>query len=159
MNSTDQLLKLRNVKQEDCELLWEWANDPIVRSASFRSDSIPWEEHLKWFNNKLNSSNCYHFIAITKLNQPIGQIRFEVDEQLKSVVSLSLASEQRGQGYSKLMLQMAIDKLFQYILVNHIQALIKPDNFASIRLFESVGFKMIDFRPNESALKYIYEHH
>ena len=157
MNSTDQLLKLRNVKQEDCELLWEWANDPIVRSASFRSDSIPWEEHLKWFNNKLNSSNCYHFITVNTLNQPIGQIRFEIDKHLKSVVSISLDSKHRGQGYGKLMLQMAINKLFQHISVNHIQALIKPDNVASIRLFESVGFKIVDFSSSESALKYTYE--
>ncbi len=157
MNSNEKTLRLRNVIQEDCELLWEWANDSTVRTASFSSNSILWEDHLKWFSNKLNSSNCYHFIAVNKLDQPIGQIRFDIDEELQSVVSISLASKQRGQGYGKLMLQMAIAELFQHVAVNHIQALIKPDNVASIRLFESVGFKIIDFSP--VLKKYIYENH
>ena len=158
MNSTDRLLKLRKVRQEDCELLWKWANDPIVRTASFSSEAIAWEDHLGWFNNKLNSPSCYHFIAFNDLGEPIGQIRFDIDEQLQSIVSISLAGNQRNQGYGKLMLQMAIAKLCQHISVTHIQALIKPDNVASIKLFESVGFEKIDFSPNGLALKlkYIY---
>ena len=81
MNSTDRLLKLRKVTQEDCELLWQWANDPIVRAASFRSDSILWEDHFEWFNKKLHSFNCYYFIAVNKLEEPVGQIRFENGNQ------------------------------------------------------------------------------
>lgn len=163
MNSTHRLLKLRKVRQEDCELLWKWANDPVTRSASFTSNLIAWEDHLRWFNNKLNSSNCYYFIAFNHQDVPIGQIRFDIDEQLQSIISISLASNQRNQGYSKLILQMAIDELFQHTSVNNIQALIKPDNFASIKLFESVGFKNLGFSPiasttpNILALKYIYE--
>lgn len=163
MNSTDRPLKLRKVRQEDCKLLWKWANDPVVRSSSFTSNSIAWEEHLRWFNDKLNSANCYDFIAFNNQDVPIGQIRFDIDEQLQSIVSISLASNQRNQGYGKLILQMAISELFQRISVTNIQALIKPDNFASIKLFENVGFKNVGFTPiisvvpNILALKYIYD--
>jgi len=159
MNSTDQVLQLREVKQEDCELLWKWANDPIVRGASFSSQEITWEDHIKWFNNKINSSSCKHFIAVNKLNQPIGQIRFEINQQLIAIVSLSLDSQYRGRNYSKLMLQMAMDKLLQNNQINYIQALIKPNNVASIRLFQSVGFEMIDSKPSKLSFRYIYENH
>jgi UDP-2,4-diacetamido-2,4,6-trideoxy-beta-L-altropyranose hydrolase len=144
MGLADRLLKLRKVGQEDCELLWDWANDPIVRAVSFSSEPITWEDHLRWFNNKLNSSNCYHFIAFNDQDKPIGQIRFDIDDQLQSIVSVSLASNQRNQGYGKLILQMAINKLCKRISVSNIQALIKPDNLASIKLFESVGFKQLN---------------
>ncbi len=30
-------LGLRRVEEADCRLLWEWANEPEVRSASFSS--------------------------------------------------------------------------------------------------------------------------
>lgn len=159
MNSKDQVLQLREVKQEDCELLWKWANDPIVRAASFSSQEITWKDHINWFNNKLNSSSCKHFIAINQLNQPIGQIRFEIDQQLIAIVSLSLDSQYRGRNYSKLMLQMAMDKLLQNNQINYIQALIKPNNVASIRLFQSVGFEMIDSKPSKLSFRYIYENH
>ena len=163
MNSTNRLLKLRTVRQEDCEVLWRWANDPIARAASFSSEPITWDDHLRWFNKKLNSSNCYHFIAFNDQDELIGQIRFDVDEQLESVVSISLANNQRNQGYGKLILQMAINELLKYISVNNIQALIKPKNLASIKLFESVGFKnlrlspIMPVSPNVLALKYVYE--
>lgn len=55
---------------------------------------------------------------------------------------------------------MAIDELFQHISVTNIQALIKPDNFSSIKLFENEGFKKVGFIPiipNVLAVKYIYE--
>ncbi|MCL1491740.1 MAG: GNAT family N-acetyltransferase [Pseudanabaena sp. Salubria-1] len=157
MNSTDRLLKLRKVTQEDCELLWQWANDPIVRAASFRSDSILWEDHFEWFNKKLHSFNCYYFIAVNKLEEPVGQIRFDIDEELQALVSISIAAQYRGQGYGKLMLKMAINKLLQNISVISIRALIKPSNVSSIKLFESGGFKMIDCFPTHSALEYIYK--
>jgi UDP-2,4-diacetamido-2,4,6-trideoxy-beta-L-altropyranose hydrolase len=157
MNSTDKLLKLRNVKYDDCELLWKWANDPIVRAASFNSDYILWEDHLEWFNKKLNSFDCYYFIAVNKSEQPVGQIRFDIDKELQALVSISLDHKYRGQGYGKLILQMAINKLFQHISVIKIRALIKSGNVSSIKLFESGGFKKVNCIPTHSALEYIYE--
>ncbi|MEA5479320.1 GNAT family N-acetyltransferase [Pseudanabaena galeata UHCC 0370] len=157
MNLTDKQLKLRDAKYEDCELLWKWANDPISRAASFSSDYILWEDHLKWFNEKLNSVDCYYFIAVNKLKQPVGQIRFDIDKELQALVSISVDHKYRGQGYGKLILQMAISKLFQHISVIKIRALIKSGNVSSIKLFESGGFKKVNCIPTHSALEYIYE--
>jgi hypothetical protein len=92
MNSTDRRLKLRKVTQEDCELLWQWANGSIVRAASFSSEPIAWEDHIKWFNNKLISPNCYQFIGLNNEDVAIGQIRFDIDKQLQSIVSISLVT-------------------------------------------------------------------
>lgn len=160
MALADQRLKLKKVEQEDCKLLWHWANDPVVRAASFLSEPISLEDHLRWFNNKMNLSGYYHFIAYNTQDEPIGQVRFDIDEQLQSIVSISLASNQRHQGYGKLVLKMAIEELSKYILVSSIQAFIKVDNLASIKLFESVGFKNVGLNlisPEVLAVKYIFE--
>ena len=35
--------KLRKVGENDCELLWQWSNDSVVRSSAFHSRPISWE--------------------------------------------------------------------------------------------------------------------
>jgi len=68
-------LSLRHVRKDDCRLLWEWANDPKVRSASFSENSIPWERHVEWFNSKLNGRNCIFYVAVDNYGMPVGPIR------------------------------------------------------------------------------------
>lgn len=42
------MVNLRKAEQSDMDLLFEWANDPAVRKNSFRSDPIPYADHVKW---------------------------------------------------------------------------------------------------------------
>jgi spore coat polysaccharide biosynthesis predicted glycosyltransferase SpsG len=49
MRLRGESLRLRRVRAEDVELLWQWANDPAVRRASFSQQSITWDEHVRWF--------------------------------------------------------------------------------------------------------------
>ena len=50
-------LQLRQLRETDCQLLFSWANDPDVRSASFHSAPVQWEEHRQWFKQKLLAQN------------------------------------------------------------------------------------------------------
>ena len=43
------LLEVRVVKENDVDLIFNWSNDPLVRSQSFLSDPINFKEHEKWF--------------------------------------------------------------------------------------------------------------
>ncbi len=158
MNLTDRPLKLRKVNQEDCELLWNLANDPTVRSASFSSDIISWEEHIKWFTNKLNSTNCYYFIVLNNHDKLIGQIRFDVNSQLQAEVNISINLKERGKGYASHLIKLAVEHLFAHTLIKSINAFIKSDNQASIKSFQKAGFKYIGIekiREKDFALHYI----
>lgn len=143
MNSTDQILKLRKVRQEDCEILWRWANDPIVRAASFSSEPITWNDHIKWLNNKLNSSNCYQFIGVNNENRPIGQIRFDIDFQLEAEVDISIAPNERGKGYANDLIKSSIKYLFENTNIKLVNAIIKSENISSIKSFSTSGFECI----------------
>ena len=156
MNSTDRLLKLRKVTQEDCELLWQWANDPIVRKSSFSSEAISWEEHLKWFTNKLNSPNCYQFIGLNSEDEPIGQIRFDIDSQLQAEVDISIDSHKRGKGYAINLIKLSISYLFRNTNVEIVNAIIKSENTASIKSFSKSGFKFINQKITNSFHIYHY---
>ena len=146
MSSPDQLLKLRKVNEQDCELLWHWVNDLAVRSASFSSDLISWEDHVNWFNNKLNSPNSYIFIALNDQDKPIGQIRFDVNNKLQADIDLSVNSEDRGKNYASYMIKLAVNHIFKYTEIKFIHAQIKSDNQASIKSFKKAGFICVEIK-------------
>ena len=74
------ILTLRKAKEDDCDLLYRWANDPKVRKNSFNKEKIDYEEHKKWFENKLNSDKSYMFIL--KDEVPLGQIRIDIEDNI-----------------------------------------------------------------------------
>ena len=64
------LLRLRPVCADDCRMIWEWANDPLVRSQSFANDPIPWESHVAWFKRALRDPDMRLYIA--ESSTPVG---------------------------------------------------------------------------------------
>lgn len=137
-----QMLRLRTVQESDAQLLWEWANDPQVRAASFSSEPIPWEQHIQWFDAQVKNPNCIIYIAINLDNIPIGQIRYKIQDN-QAVISISIASDYRHQGYGSELIKLACDRLFQELKISQIHAYIKPDNQSSIRSFIKAGFAEI----------------
>lgn len=134
---------LRDAKKDDCRFIWEIANDSVVREVSFSSDKIPWEEHQKWFNNKLQSSNCIFFIIESSSGASLGQIRFELTNE-DWVISLSIAKSFRGQGLGSKIIRMGSRLFFKHkSQIDTINAYIKNDNGASIRVFEKSGYRDI----------------
>jgi UDP-2,4-diacetamido-2,4,6-trideoxy-beta-L-altropyranose hydrolase len=132
-------LRLRRVQETDCRQLWEWANDAEVRPVSFATEPISWERHLQWFNSKLGDPKAVLYLVLDGEGIPAGQIRFQVDNA-KAAVSISLAPAFRGKGYGKVVLAMATEDLFRTTPVKQIDAYVKPNNTASIRLFMRAGY-------------------
>jgi UDP-2,4-diacetamido-2,4,6-trideoxy-beta-L-altropyranose hydrolase len=132
-------LTLRPAQAGDCRLVWEWANDPITRAASFSSEPIPWEQHTAWFAAKLADARALFYIALGAAGAPVGQIRYDLDRQ-EAVVSVGLAPDRRGQGYGSRIIRLASQQVFESTSVNLIHAYIKPDNVASTRAFARAGF-------------------
>ncbi len=136
-------LTLRPVQLEDALLIWSWANDPFVRVVSFSTTEIPWEAHIKWFENKLNDSYCVFYIASNSKNQPVGQARYDVNGD-ECIISVSLVTEFRGCGYGTQLIQQATQKFFMESHVKIVIAHIKEQNTASIRAFMKAGFQEIE---------------
>ncbi len=132
-------IKLKSATIEDCGLLWDWVNDPVVRSHSFSSNHISWEEHKKWFEKVIKKPNCNILIAFDYADEPIGQIRFE-GKGNDAVVSLSIKKSKRGLGYGRLLIKSGCQKFFIFFFINVIHAYIKTDNISSIHSFIKSGF-------------------
>lgn len=131
---------MRNVKRNDCRLLWKWVNDPAVRKASYKSDFIPLEEHMEWFKKHLKDSNSYHFIASDMNGEPLGQVRFDL-KNTGLEVAISIAPEKRGMGYAPLIIRKGLMELKKKLPdFKTVTAFIKLDNTASLRSFEKARF-------------------
>jgi len=125
-------LQVRPVTDKDLMLIFEWANDPLTRKMSFDQTPIPLESHNKWFRAVLDSSTTHLFIVETFASEnwiPIAQVRFDEDGE----ISMSLASEYRGQGLATPVIQPAIDyaQNKNILPVNAVIAHIKHENIAA----------------------------
>jgi UDP-2,4-diacetamido-2,4,6-trideoxy-beta-L-altropyranose hydrolase len=133
-------LRLRRIEEKDCRVLWEWANDPEARAVSFSSETIPWDQHLQWFHSKIADLNAVLYL-VTLNDTPVGEIRYQL-EGTRAVVSICLGPEFRGKGYGNAILKMATEELFSSTQVKTIDAYVKPENEASVRLFTGAGFTL-----------------
>ena len=148
-------LKIRPVNNEDVKLLHEWANDSDVRANSLSPDPIPFESHENWFKSKLESPNSYIYI-IEIASNPIGQIRFDLNENDQVEIDYSIDKNYRGQGLGKHIVALGIDQLRRSGREERIIAQVKRDNLASSRVFLSIGFTESDFSEKEDIYKFEY---
>jgi UDP-2,4-diacetamido-2,4,6-trideoxy-beta-L-altropyranose hydrolase len=132
-------LRLRPVRAEDCRLIWEWANEPATRAASFSEEPISWEQHRVWFAAKLDDPRCLFFIALDAEGQPAGQVRLDIDGGT-AVISVGLASRFHGLGYGPEVIRQAVRELFASRPVERVIAMIRLENTASYRAFLKAGF-------------------
>jgi RimJ/RimL family protein N-acetyltransferase len=130
---------LRKVITSDIDLIFEWANNPDVRQNSFQNEEILYEDHVRWFNNKIKSPSTVMYIYLYN-NLPVGQIRFELELD-KAELNYSISKDYRGQGHGKHMLALAELQLKQdHPHIKTIVAKVLPHNLASKSVFESAGY-------------------
>jgi UDP-2,4-diacetamido-2,4,6-trideoxy-beta-L-altropyranose hydrolase len=134
-------LLLRAARPDDCRRVWEWANDPAVRAASFSGEPIPWERHCDWFTRKLTDPRCVFYLATDSKGDALGQVRFDVGaDDSKAVISVSLAPDRRGRGLGTKMIRSATDKILTTKHVQSVLALIKEGNLPSRLAFLKAGY-------------------
>ena len=131
---------LREATSEDRDLLFEWANDPVVRMNSFHSDPISYEEHKNWFNRIMNDENSLQFIMMEE-DKSIGQIRLTICDD-EATIGYSIGIQYRGKGYGHIILELIADEIKNsYPEIRTLNAKVKPDNIASNALFEKAGYE------------------
>lgn len=137
-----QVLKLRNVELNDISLIYQWANDEIVRKNSFNMNKITWDEHQKWFSEILNDFNTKFFV-LTLGNEPIGQIRIKLISQSIFLISFSIEKRYRGMSYGHTILMLLEEKLREEEIMGvSLRGEVKLDNIASHNVFIKAGYKM-----------------
>jgi len=130
---------LRKASMEDCELLFQWVNDPDARRSAFRSDPIEFIEHTRWYGEKLNDANFIQYIAINQDDEAVGQVRFDLKND-EAEVDVSIAPKFRGRGYGACIIKEGVDNVLKSTKITTFHANIKSNNQASIKSFQKANF-------------------
>lgn len=136
-------LRLRPARQDDARMLWEWANDPEVRAASFSPALIPWETHVTWFEKKLKDRRCFMFVAEDEEGESVAQIRFDPTPDGTFEVGISVAKASRGCGLASALIKLGVEAVCNKVGEKRIHAFVMPRNRASIKAFEKAGFRNV----------------
>lgn len=129
----------REMEESDCDIVWEWANDPETRQNSFSTAPIPRHEHRAWFATRLQNRSCRDLILLGADLQPTGLVRFDIDGE-DATISINIAKSNRHTGLGRTAIRRACNELFASSGVTAIHAYMRPENSASIRAFTHAGF-------------------
>lgn len=138
-------IRLREARQDDAAMLWEWANDPDTRAASFTPHPIPWESHVEWLRGRLADPGSVIYIAEDPEGVPVGQVRFDmVLEPCRHVeIDVSVDPTRRGRGYGASILRVGVPRAAARLSADDVEAVVKLSNRASINAFQQAGFELV----------------
>lgn len=152
---------LRRASMQDAELLFQWKNDKATIENSITKRGVTMEEHLKWLQNVIDSTQRQLFILDVD-GVSVGQLRLDmevlagkekIDEEKEATtteiqknkgavtaeISYGLGAEFRGKGLGKVLLEQA-ETLAEIFAISELTAEVLPHNIASQKLFKSLGF-------------------
>lgn len=135
-------LNFRKATIDDADLYYKWSNDPLVRENSFQQEVIPYQSHLKWFKQKIETEVCQFYLFLNLEDTPVGQVRIDKVNN-ETIIGLSIDAHFRGKGLGAIMLDMAC---LDYLGKNPnetVVAYIKEENISSNKIFEKAGFNSL----------------
>ncbi|WP_414583207.1 GNAT family N-acetyltransferase [Scytonema sp. PCC 10023] len=135
------LVRLTHMQEEDLYFLYMW----FMESQEARMTCKPIKNLSleQWKQQFRESKPCKLAVRRITDNQLIGRIScFNFNIRNRSVeIGYLTGSPYRGQGYTKQVLQLLIDYLFNTIGLNKVMAQTGAFNQASIALLTSLGFQ------------------
>lgn len=135
-------LRVRNVKEEDAKLIYDWNNDAVTRANSYNQAKIEYIDHLNWLSQKLKDKTTI-FLLFTFNNEDAGCVR--IDEKTnENIIGITVAPEMRGKRLATPILKMACKEYFERTDKIDISAYIKKTNEASLKSFLNAGFSIIE---------------
>ena len=130
------MFNIRLANENDIKKVYELSNDDLVRLNSINKSKILWEDHEKWFSNRIKNIDEPFYIAETPEGDFVAQIRFNKEEE-GFVISVSIDKNFRGKGLGGKIIEEASKTLNNYPII----AYVKTNNIPSQKSFIKAGFK------------------
>jgi len=129
-------LRLRRARPDDLYLYFDWVNDPEVRRQSVQTARVEFPEHRRWFEARLTRPDSHLFVLLAG-ELPVGQIRFDIDDDGAARIDYSIDRFFRGRGWARSLLALGMRAMpAGTIFLGEV----RPDNPASCAVFERAGY-------------------
>ncbi|MCU7834951.1 MAG: GNAT family N-acetyltransferase [gamma proteobacterium symbiont of Taylorina sp.] len=137
-------ITLREIYEDDLEMLRNWRNMPEIRFNMIDQHEISIEQQKRWFIN-LTAPNQGHYVVEYK-NQAIGYANYKLNEnRIWGETSLYIGEQKYCGTILAFCLALALlDYVFLQLKVQHMKADVLTHNTAAIRFNEQLGYVYID---------------
>lgn len=137
-------LLARPADAEDADTLHVWRDDPATRASSRSTAPVPRERHVQWLASVLDDPDRLLLVVEDPQQdaRPVGTVRFDRKADGGPwEVSITVAPEARGRGLGRQVLEAGWAAWRGRTGGGTVQAVVRPDNLASVRLFEASGWR------------------
>jgi len=126
---------------EHLQITYQWAADPAVRAYSFNQNPISFEEHQNWYLKKIEQANCMYLLGKWG-NDIVGSLRFDITGT-DALISYLVSPQYHGKGLGRILLAKGLDYLAHHnSTVTTATGYVMPQNTASVKVFERLGFDL-----------------
>ena len=137
-------VSLRPAEDFDCELFWQWQNDPEVRAAALNQSPVAWTTLTDWFFDAQADSQQQIWVIENAISQPIGYIEFRLNDHGDQAETNMLFDQQHRNHNTKAMLiEIALEHLFATTTVGQVVAQTRSGNIEFEKSFRTAGFETI----------------
>lgn len=132
--------KLREIKQEELELMLSWRNAPNVRANMYTRHEISLDEHLSWWARTQQRSN-QQYLMYELNNEPLGIVGFTgIDTENKVSSWAFYASPGAPKGTGSKMEFLALEYAFHELGLHKLHCEVLAFNAPVIKLHKKFGF-------------------
>lgn len=140
---------------EHLQATFEWASDATVRAYSFNQDTISLDEHTNWYVKKIEQPNCIYLLGKWG-NDIVGSLRFDITNN-DALISYLVSPKYHGKGLGRILLAKGLAYLSQHNnTVATATGFVLPQNIASLKVFERLGFTCTEENRQLRFTKNIY---
>lgn len=131
------MLNIRLANIQDMKNVFDLSNDDTVRRNSIHSEKIDWNNHVKWFTNKIDSAESIFYTAEDD-SVFVGYCRLDKENDIW-IVTIHISPAMRGKGYGT----KIIREVCKSNTEKHLVSFVKESNDPSYKMFLHCNFKLI----------------
>lgn len=139
--SIEERAELKDITEDDLQLLLKWRNQESIREVMFNSDMILWEQHSQWFNKLQRSdsviSKIFYFDHI-----PYGVLNITQVDLINHTCEWGfyIGSPHAPKGMGTILGYTALNYIFKELHIRKLSAQVFDFNNKSINFHNKMGF-------------------
>jgi RimJ/RimL family protein N-acetyltransferase len=138
---------LREIQEEDLEVVRCWRNDPEINKFFFNRSYITQEKQREWFQELTQSDTKNFFIICDKVDRrPLGTIQWEILGDGKRCAEIGIyigEKDATGKGYGSDAMRAAIGYLLGDGEMETVRVTALESNQRALEFYKSLGFREI----------------
>ncbi len=149
-------VRYRFAQLSDSPKILCWRNEEAVRLSSRNQELISIDRHNSWFAARVTNIHNEPILIFSNENKDIGFTRLDRIETSNRTIEVSIAvsPDLRHLGFGSLMLSSTIEVARTLLEVDEINATVREENLASLKLFVASGFKVFETYSGFVKLKF-----